>query len=93
MPSAFPSLDAVFELLSGRRRRYVLYYLAVTDGRKTVRIDLHHNHLPRLVENDARTETVRNWNRPAIFEWVRGEPQERRWLRALFGVDERSEEP
>ena len=128
MTSGFPSLDAVFELLSSHRRRYALYCLTETeaesvltldavtdrvvawerewgdgrlgetDGRDAVRIDLHHNHLPRLadtgfVEYDARTETIRNWNRLPICDWVREERDERRRLRALFGIDEPSEEP
>lgn len=60
-------------------------------ARRTVRIDLHHNHLPRLddaglIEYDARTETIRNWATPTLEQWVRdGDPELSR-LRALFGA-------
>lgn len=59
-------------------------------ARRTVRIDLHHNHLPRLddaglIEYDARTETIRSWVTPTLEQWVRdGDPELSR-LRALFG--------
>lgn len=122
MNSSQPSLDALFDALADRRRRYVLYYLAAVedeavlavediaerveswerewdaaerresvDGGRAIRVDLHHNHLPRLadvglIEYDARTETVRKWKAPSIERWARSEGQELQRLRSLFGV-------
>lgn len=73
------SLDELFELLSHEYRRYVLWTLADPDGRTDepirmtlfaeddepdiLRIELRHNHLPRLddaelVDWDPETETL-----------------------------------
>lgn len=121
MNESRPSLDAVFDALASRRRRYVLYYLdeveaesvlavediaervarwerewdgaerGSADERRAVRIDLHHNHLPRLadvglLDYDARTETVRTWETPAIERWVPSDGEELPRLRSLFGA-------
>lgn len=132
-----PSLDAVFELLADRRRRYALYYLAEvgedraldvedvaarvaewerewdsaggaadstgdepgatdsapTDRQERVRVDLHHNHLPRLadaglVDYDARTGTVRNRAAPSLDRWVPDDSDEFSRLQSLLAVDD-----
>ena len=61
------------------------------DRRERVRIDLHHDHIPRLadaglVDYDARTGTIRNWDAPSLDRWVPAESEELPHLRALFGV-------
>lgn len=125
MSSTHPSLDTVFELLANRRRRFVLYYLAMVEdeaailkvedivtqlrewerkwteaesseareSQESVRIDLHHNHLPRLaatglIDYDARTETIRNWESPSIIHWVDANHPELSHLHGLFDIDE-----
>lgn len=61
-----------------------------TDRQERIRIDLHHNHLPRLaaaglIDYDGRTETIRNWDTPSVERWAENEEQELPRLRALFG--------
>lgn len=161
---AQPSLDAVFELLADRRRRYALYHLAEvgedraldvedvaarvaewerewdatgnpadatgggpestdstggksdaadptggpadatgaepgatdstsTDRRERVRLDLHHNHLPRLadaglIDYDARTGTVRSREAPSLDRLVPEDSAEFPRLRSLLAVDD-----
>lgn len=60
------------------------------DHWETVRIDLHHSQLPRLananfIDYDARTETIRNWDDPAIDQWAQAAEAELQRLRILFG--------
>ena len=61
------------------------------DRRERVRIDLHHDHIPRLadaglVDYDARTGTIRNWNAPSLDRWVPDDSDELPHLLALFGA-------
>lgn len=64
---------------------------APPDSQETIRIDLHHNHLPRLadaalIDYDARTETIRNWGPPSIDHWLHPDHPKLPHLRALFSV-------
>lgn len=49
---------------------------ASDDGhRRRVRVDLQHNHLPKLegvgvAEYDRRSDAVRYWERPMLTEWL-----------------------
>lgn len=95
-------LDTIFDILSHRRRRYLLYYLTQSSNEvaelsqlvdavrtfetadaatedapteKSITVDLHHKHLPRLdatgvIEYDARQGTVRYDGKPALVEWL-----------------------
>lgn len=59
------------------------------DHREEVRVTLHHNHLPRLVDAglidyDARTETVRSWEEPSLKKWAENDIDELPHLRGLF---------
>lgn len=69
------------------------------DRREAIRIGLHHNHLPRLsdaglIDYDARTKTVRNWNTSSIERWVRDKSNELPHLRNLFDAgDSAGENP
>lgn len=61
--------------------------------RKNARVDLHHNQLPRLadtvlVDYDARTQTIRNWEEPSFVEWAQGDIDELPRLRALLTASE-----
>lgn len=56
-----------------------------------IRIELHHNHLPKiaefdLVEYDPRSETVRNRGVPSIFSFVEESHEEVPHLRSLFAM-------
>ncbi|WP_134669288.1 DUF7344 domain-containing protein [Halorussus marinus] len=57
--------------------------------RRTVTIELHHNHLPRLaaagaIDYDARTRTVRNRRHASLAEWIDGDANELPHLRSLL---------
>ena len=60
-----------------------------SDHREDVRINLHHNHLPRiadtpLIDYDPRTETVRCWEHSGFEDWVADDHPERDHLEALL---------
>jgi DNA-binding transcriptional ArsR family regulator len=62
---------------------------APTDERQTIRVELHHNHLPRLaeaglVDYDTRSQTVRNATEPSVATWAEDAHEEVPHLRALF---------
>jgi hypothetical protein len=45
------------------------------DMRESIRIELHHKHLPKLqdeniIEYDTRSDDVRYWAQPTIEEWT-----------------------
>lgn len=57
--------------------------------RREIRIDLHHNQLPRLAEAglidyDARTQTIRKWDEPSLMQWAEDDVDELTRLRALL---------
>lgn len=93
--------DDYIDLLSHRRRRYVLHCLSMTDDpvrfdelvdrivrweremdtgrsenhRRDVAIDLHHHHLPKLIEQtaidyDRRTKTIRFSGDETLERWL-----------------------
>lgn len=59
--------------------------------RDRVRVTLHHNHLPRLadaglIDYDARSQTVRNWEEPSLKQWATNSQEELPHLRAVFST-------
>lgn len=64
-----------------------------TDHRDEIRIDLHHNHLPRisdmgLIDYDARSKTIRDWEEPSIDCWTQANRAELDQLELLFSTAE-----
>ena len=54
-----------------------------------IRVDLHHNQLPRLadaalIDYDARTQTIRQWDDPSLVQWAQSDIDELPRLRALL---------
>lgn len=63
--------------------------------RKRIRIALHHDHLPRLadanlIEYDARSEMVRQWNTDALDRCVEANADELTRLFDVFNLSEAS---
>ena len=63
------------------------------DHRDDIRISLHHNHLPRiasmgLIDYDARSKTIRDWEEPSINRWTQANRAELDQLETLFSAGE-----
>lgn len=63
------------------------------DLREEIRIDLHHDHLPRiadtgLIDYDFRSETIRDWDEPSIDCWTQANKAELDKLETLFTSSE-----
>lgn len=87
--TAVVTLDQLADQLVEWEREWDRYEGTTQTHRECVRIALHHNHLPRLadanlIDYDARTETVRNWEEPSLVQWARNDLDELPRLRALF---------
>jgi hypothetical protein len=64
-----------------------------TADHRTVTIELHHDHLPRLsaagvIDYDARSRTIRNRCHSSITEWIDDHADELTRLRALLAPSE-----
>lgn len=87
--TAAVTLDELADQLIEWERDWNGYEGPTATRREDVRIELHHNHLPRLadaalIDYDARTETVRNWEEPSLVRWAQDDLDELPRLRALL---------
>ena len=62
---------------------------ATDTHREQISVDLHHNQLPRLaaaglIDYDARTQTIRQWDDPSLMQWAQSDIDELPRLRALL---------
>ena len=67
---------------------------ATDTHREQICVDLHHNQLPRLaaaglIDYDARTQTIRQWDDPSLVEWAQSDIDELPRLRALLTTADR----
>lgn len=83
------TLDELTDQLVEWEHEWDGYEDSMDTHRESVRIALHHNHLPRLadaalIDYDDRTEIVRNWGEPSLIQWAQNDLDELPRLRALF---------
>lgn len=83
------SLEELSDQVVQRERNWDDDGTPAEDHGENVRIELHHNHLPRLsdaglIDYDSRTKTVNNREGSSLIKWVQNDVNELPHLRALF---------